>query len=147
MNAANAFWQNWVIGFDEDKQSGLLEKLGLSKAKSIAWIIFLVILAILVVVLSVIFMRLRKRYEGDEVSRLMLKWLAELKRQEIHKQSSESFNQFLTRHESALGNHYGLAKNIIIAYNQLRFSPQPKIDKQILKKLIKDFFIQSKKSL
>jgi len=91
-------WNRWVLGFDHERQRGMLERLGLS-GMSVERIAMLMILALLLVTapLSWFLLRTQAPRPRSEVDRAWLILLKKMRRRGLYKQPHETPLEFATR--------------------------------------------------
>lgn len=128
LRAMRAFWQNWVINYNNDKQNSLWAKLGLSDYKAVAWIgVFLLSLPIIPLVLWLRRRRKVKR-QDDIIAKTMQPFIRYLAVNHLEKPSGAAWQTFIQDHARSLGESHKNALHVINHYYQLRYA-QPHVER------------------
>lgn len=144
LRAMRAFWQNWIIDYDSDKQNSLWRRLGLSKWKDILWIGFVIILMPVVALLVWWYRRRQRRQRGDSISRAMQSFVKTLEKHALIKPDSQPWQAFIDE-STTLAGAQPYAQQVIVRYYQLRYS-YPHVEKRDIEQL-KTAIVNFKKRL
>ncbi len=120
LRAMNAFWQNWVINYNRDKQASLWQKLGLSALKDILWIVFLVVLMPLTALLLWWLRQRAASRQGDAIGQTMQTFVRHLHKQGINKPGGLPWSDFIRQQD--FGRLQPNAEHVIRCYYQLRYA-------------------------
>lgn len=126
LRAMNAFWQNWVINYDHNKQSSLWQRLGLAKVKDVMWIAFIVLFMPLVALLGWWYKRRAQRLRGDAVWQAMQPFIKHLHKHDINKAEGTAWRDFV--HGTDFGNCQANAEQVISCYYRLRYESSSHTD-------------------
>ncbi len=142
-SAANTFWQNWVLGFNEEKQNNFLEKLGLSSLKESLWLIVIIPTGLLIY-LFIVFQRRYKKYKNlDNIQKSMKLFLKKTTKLGLKKSNYQPFTDFVSENKNILleKQRYEKALSVVKIYNFLRFEKKTgrKTLEKELKKQVKNF--------
>ncbi len=140
LRAMRAFWQNWVIGYDSDKQNSLWQRWGLSDWQDVLWIAFIVILMPFVTVIVLLCRYYQRKNHGDAVCKAMQPFIKALQKAGMVKADGQPWQSFITE-QFAASDVGPDAEQVIQYYYQLRYqqSDVDKADIQALKKVIQLF--------
>lgn len=137
MEASQAFWQNWVINLNRDRQDSLLGGIGLSKMG----------ISIVLIVLSIVLMgfmwllyqwwQRRPRTDDDALAKAARQLLKQLSKRSMHKFTNESFAQFLRRvgEQHLLTNQPKAWQTAAEQYENIRYREQKEATEQLIKQL------------
>ena len=138
LDAAQSFWQNQVVNFNEDKQIDLFNFLGISSLKKGVIGILVIILSLILILLIFFFLEKKKQSPKDPLSLAAYKLLKRLENKGMGKYDFESFSAFLRRiaKEKNLLNQEEFFKTALF-YEDLRFREKGNLDEAIsaMKKL------------
>lgn len=95
--ATNAFWQDWVIDLNRDRQGSLLEKLGLKDLGDWLLLVILLLGVGLGLTLLWVWWQCRPRYDDDAVAKAMRRLLKRLHKAGLQRGKRESVATFLRR--------------------------------------------------
>lgn len=142
LRAMNAFWQNWIIDYGNEKQQSLWDKLGLSSLKYFAWLILLAILIPLVLLFIWLYRRYKRQHVGDVVSKAMRPFMRYLNKQGITRKPYQPMTAFIEQYASQLGESKKYADQVVTHYYELRYSKGSDLEQ--LKKSIQRFIQRHK---
>lgn len=148
LRAMSAFWENWIINYNDDKQNSLWQRLGLSAFKDIAWILFIVVLMPFVALLVWWYRRYRRKHRGDAVWQAMQPFVRYLNRLGIEKPDAVPWRQFITDHPQ-LAHCQNQATQVIQHYYRLRYHDETIISHNTLASLkhaIREFIDKANKA-
>lgn len=133
MRAMSAFWQNWIINYNSDKQNSLWQRLGLSRWKDILWIAFIIVLMPIVAVLIAWYRYRQRKNQGDIVHKTMQPFVQALAKAGISKADGQPWQRFIAEQQQlAAAKPY--AERVVQCYYQLRYH-LPHVDKTDVKEL------------
>lgn len=141
LRAMRAFWQNWIINYDSDKQRSLWQRLGLSRYKDFLWVGFVIILTPIIAVLILLYRYRQRKNQGDAISKAMQPFIKTLKKAGLVKPDSMPWQTFVAENSQL---SQGNSKQVIKYYYQLRYQDIDVDKKEIkrLQQLIKQFIKQ-----
>ena len=138
-DAVNNGWNQWVLGYDQDKQLALLKKL---IHKDIAWgdIGLILVTAMISLMLLVSYLLLRiNRIVLDPVKKAYQRFLKKLAKAGIYKLANEGVISFGERAAKALPNHAAGILEISALYSSMQYAKSKtnnKLELDLLKQLI-----------
>lgn len=122
-DALNHNWNQWVLGFDREKQRELLEKLGLDKL-SAQWLIIIMIgLLGAVLALITLFTLLRRPRQADPVLRLYQQFCLKLEQAGLARGQDEGPADFASRVSTVRPDLAAAVRQISRLYIRLRYTP------------------------
>lgn len=126
-DAVNHQWQRLVVGYDDDSQQKLWEKLGLPKPE--LWQITLVILLV-AAAWSVIFLGLPQRSQGSltKEERYWQRLCRLLSARGLSRRKQESAQEYLTRAGTTWPQHLERLEDLQKNFSALRFAPRNQTD-------------------
>ncbi len=137
----NNNWNQWVLGYDNQKQLDFLEKLSgkdLSITDIAIWMIAMMLTTMLIMAA---FLLKKESLKLTPVQRVYAKHIKQLENLGVHKYPSEGALDFAYRAAKVIPNHAAIILEIATLYNALRYNAQktPKQNLQLLKDRIQDF--------
>jgi transglutaminase-like putative cysteine protease len=137
----NNNWNQWVLGYDNQKQLDFLEKLSgkdLSITDIAIWMIAMMLTTMLIMAA---FLLKKESLKLTPVQRVYAKHIKQLENLGVHKYPSEGALDFAYRAAKVIPNHAAIILEIATLYNALRYNSQktPKQNLQLLKDRIQDF--------
>jgi hypothetical protein len=136
----NHAWNQWVLGFNHQKQQELLQKLGL-KNLSWNWLISLMIslIAMMLAVIAV-FSLLRRPRQKDPVLRLYLKFCSKLEKAGILRNVDEGPTDFAVRAIRQRPDLESMIQRISRLYIRLRYTRHASTqDLESFRRLVQSF--------
>ncbi|MGY0398432.1 MAG: transglutaminase family protein [Ostreibacterium sp.] len=148
LRAMSAFWQNWIINYNNDLQNTLWEKLGLSGIKDIAWILFILILLPIIIIVVWWYRRRQSKSQGDAIWQVMQPFVRQLNKMGLDKPSGMPWRVFITETKE-LGDKQKSAEQVVDYYYRLRYYEVMLNREEIshLKKAIEAFIKDVRQSL
>ena len=141
LDAINNGWNQWVLGYDQDKQLKLLKKL---IHKDIAWgdIGLVLVIALISLMLLVSYLLLRNNAIAlDPVKKTYLIFLRKLEKAGVTKLANEGIISFGERAALSLPNHSSEIIEISALYSSMQYAKHENNSKQtlaLLKQLVKN---------
>lgn len=135
------YWNQWVLGYNPDRQRGLFNRLGMPEAnwQAMAQVLFWTVGAVIAVFS---FWLLRRATPGDAAQAAWMKFCAKLARRGTERDQNEGPQAFGAR---AVHAHPGVARSIdaiTALYIDLRYGPAPERDGvSRLRALVREFRI------
>lgn len=123
-DALNQYWNEWIIDYDEMRQSNFLSLLGMKHIDYAKMGIVLVITFMTVLVAIAVFMFSQKPGETDPVKKTYLRFLKKLARTGIHKQPGEGPGDFIERVVKLIPEKSDRITMISKLYIKLRYSAE-----------------------
>lgn len=124
LRAMRAFWENWIIYYDSNKQASLWKRLGLNNFGMIAWIIFVLLLAPIMGVVIWWYRRRQRLNQGDAIYQAMQRFVRNLAKHNIVKPVGMTWKIFVAEQQSQLGSAHTAAQTVIEWYYRLRYTKQ-----------------------
>lgn len=141
-DAINNSWNQWVLGFDYNRQTRLLERLGL---KSFSWhhlIVLMMVLLFSTLILIALFIVLRQPRHHDPVLRIYHQFCQKLDRIGLPRRPDEGPRDFANRVKQRRSDLADKVESITSLYETLRYKETTGGDdelKSTLKRLVADF--------
>lgn len=121
LRALNAFWQNWIINYDNDKQNSLWQRLGLGAFKYTAWLLLMLALAPVILLVWWWYRRRQAARYGDVIYRTMQPFFQYLHKHNVAPTASQGLHNWLRVNSDILGACDNNAAQVIHQYYRLRY--------------------------
>jgi transglutaminase-like putative cysteine protease len=123
--ALNNYWNQWILGYDPDRQREMLSRLGMRSPdwkQMTAWLFWALVATIAVVAVTM----LRRRPEADPARAEWERFCRKLARRGVTRQPAEGPLAFAARAAQALPGRAGDVAAIRDLYLDLRYGPAPR---------------------
>ncbi len=122
-------WNQWVLGFDAERQRWMLSQLGLPQLGPLGIsLLMLFVVAMVAIPLAIWLLRNHHRRPADEAERAWRRLLRHLRRNRLNKQPSETPLEFAERIETQLGTRGTEFLELSRLYNRVHYGP---LDQQL----------------
>lgn len=121
LRAMNAFWQNWIVDYDADKQNSLWDKLGLGALKYVAWVLLLLGVVPLMLVFWWWYKKRQVARYGDDTYRAIAPFFHYLQRHGLQPAPAQTLRDWLADKNDELGDSLKYADKVIKHYYRLRY--------------------------
>ncbi|PID64403.1 MAG: hypothetical protein CR977_03875, partial [Gammaproteobacteria bacterium] len=119
--ALNAFWQNWILNYDSDKQNSLWQRLGLGAFKYVAWLLLVLALIPLLLLIYWWYRRRQAARFGDDIYHALQPLLRHLDNHGLPIKPAQGLRDWLGENRSTLGEAHKHAENVVKHYYQCRY--------------------------
>jgi len=144
LDAVQANWQKWVVGFDSDRQNSFLKKLGLENLPLEKIIMSALFIALIIPALSALYFLYRDRPSQNPVLRIYQKWFKKLAKMGVQYQPNEGPQDLALRILNKDPNLITQVNPIIQTYIALRYAAPNRVELKYFRRLVRQFKIDKK---
>ncbi len=127
-------WNQWVLGFDAERQRWMLERLGLPRLGATGIGLLMIATVILIAIpIALWLLREQHRTARSEAEKAWLRLLRHLRRRRFRKRAAETPLEFALRIEPELGSTGAGLVQLALNYNRVHYGPE---DPELTRKFI-----------